>query len=613
MYLVKRLANIINEHRLALVCSLAMAFVIISPSIIVPMLAGDSYKGVNIGHWTDYAVYVGKGREILEGHGLGNPPLKIGKEKLADPHKVYIDYLLLWPWRVLGLAEFAKDNITIIYDLIIFQGVFLLVLSVYFFIYNISDKNKLLSSAIAALMVGGYTLVNLYHKVPSEFDSQYNMFVRPTMPLYGLFMLFVYFNALIISLRSQKRGSTILAAIIFGSLFYVYPYTWSFASVVTGLLFIFYLLLKDKKNVKKIFLVAVLGGIIGLNTLLTTFSFFHSSEAGKQVMYFAGKISHMPAPFGKLSFLVLILLVIFSYFNKKNKNLPILYAIVLSCWVVMNQQIITGKELEKFHYYLYFVIPMSVVVGGYLAWEMFLIISEKYKAPKKIGTFCLIALIIISFLNAGRQQYRGTVVTMKNRLHAQYYGPIFAALKKDKNSGVVLTSEAFFGKYVNVFTDHDLFWSDTAYVYNTPYQRILDAFYVYSYLDKESRNDFKDQMLEVDKNSTTLFKRASHFPAIYQYLAGMASKNYGMLEYNAGIRNKDPEVIKKRDENLEVFFNEYLKLTKNSDGIINILKNAEVNYIIWDKNKNPEWDLAVLPNLEEIVVSGDVYLYKLEY
>jgi len=46
-------------------------------------------------------------------------------------------------------------------------------------------------------------------------------------------------------------------------------------------------------------------------------------------------------------------------------------------------------------------------------------------------------------------------------------------------------------------------------------------------------------------------------------------------------------------------------------GVINILNQRGVNYIIWDKNKNPEWDLSFIKNLKEIVSYNGIFLYQI--
>ena len=58
---------------------------------------------------------------------------------------------------------------------------------------------------------------------------------------------------------------------------------------------------------------------------------------------------------------------------------------------------------------------------------------------------------------------------------------------------------------------------------------------------------------------------------------------------------------------------DYQKLVQSREGVPGLLKQYGVEYIVWDKNKNMEWDLSVFPGLEEIINYRDIYLYRANY
>ena len=84
-------------------------------------------------------------------------------------------------------------------------------------------------------------------------------------------------------------------------------------------------------------------------------------------------------------------------------------------------------------------------------------------------------------------------------------------------------------------------------------------------------------------------------------------------DYNQKALAGDPYIISLRKIFLTELALEYRRIISKPNGIKNILKEAGVNYIVWDKNKNPEWDLSVISGLKEIVSLNNIYLYQINY
>src|SRR3989344_9153464 len=226
-------------HKLILISGFAMAFLIFSPQIFYPLLTKDSYQGINAGDYSvDEFQYVTKGKEILEGHGLGNWILREGKD-WYNIHGGYVEYLFMLPLKVLGLE---KVDVALVFRTFGFLGTFFLLLAIYFLIFRLS-QNKLLSVAIALFFVGGYALVRLY---PAAYllgvdRAELNIYNRPAVPLYAMLGIFIYLNLLIKSLRSDKFLHIIGSGISLGALFYIYFYGWTMAYAITAALFLIYL------------------------------------------------------------------------------------------------------------------------------------------------------------------------------------------------------------------------------------------------------------------------------------------------------------------------------------------------------------------------------------
>ena len=132
-----------------------------------------------------------------------------------------------------------------------------------------------------------------------------------------------------------------------------------------------------------------------------------------------------------------------------------------------------------------------------------------------------------------------------------------------------------------------------------------DALYLYAYLDKEARNNFIGTLHKIDAGYQ---KGYGYYPSIYTALTAYFSGS-DILKYNRSLASGSLVAIQSRKKTISFLSGEYKKITNDPKGITNLLKKAEVNYIVWDKNKNPEWDLSVIPGLKEIVASNNIYLY----
>ena len=144
------------RHKIIIWCGLIMAILMIAPLIIFPLMAGSQYKGINIANFgRDELGYLSRGKEVLDGHRLGNYTFKEGKDE-QDPFFNYSEYILVTPLYLLSLAD--KADITTIYAFYNFLGVFVLVLLIYFFALKLSG-DKLLSAAASLMAIGGYGLI----------------------------------------------------------------------------------------------------------------------------------------------------------------------------------------------------------------------------------------------------------------------------------------------------------------------------------------------------------------------------------------------------------------------------------------------------------------------
>lgn len=558
----ERVTSVIREHRGALVGALAAAFLVFSPLVGFLFLA-DSYQGINAGNFLqDEFHYLAKGREVLDGNGLGNIVLREGKD-WYNPEQKYAEYIVL-PLRWLGLSQ--KVDISDVFTAYGFVGVFVLVLLIYFFLLQLS-RDKRLALLSALFIVLAYNLVTRYN-----FIDYFNIYGRPVIPLSSSLIFFFYLNLLVKSLQSRERVYALGAAAAFGLSFYIYLYCWTFILVLNGILAALYLLKRERAQCKKVLVISSLGLLAGSFEILILY-FFAQSDMGRQILSFTGGAFSREFTFIKISWLALAFFFFYLLRNRNDENWPLLLALILAGIVSINQQLITGRQFQSFHYFWNFIIPTISAVGLYMVWSV--VVSP---VLRRALFYTLLPLI---FVNSATQSYVGVHSTLQLKNYAQNYRPVIDYLKTDSNPSVILASDQFYELLFIAYTPHDLFWHGTALAFNTPGNTIRDAFVVYRSLNKSLRT----QPLDYAGSSAM---PAGHYKDLY----------LALQHYVVTILGKDEDAF-------------YHALAVPEE-VTNILKRHQVKYIVWDKNRNPEWDLSGLRGLREVMAYRNIYVYRLQ-
>ncbi|GEM_PF-3043625 len=588
---IQKIKLIMKEHYFIIVLSFLLTVMIFAPFLAFPFVLKDEYRGININMFgSDAHFYLTRGREVLEGHGLGSPVLKEGKND-QDPYFSYSDYILLAPIKLLGLA--GNANIVAVYNTYNFIGVFALIILIYFLILQLSGK-KLLATAAALFAIGGYSIV--YRK--TLFYNDFNIYARAIYPFINSVILLAYLNFLVKSLYSDKLKYKIFAGAFFGLLFYIYFYAWTFALALNGSLFLVFLFKKDWPALKKVFWISAIGLALGAYNLVMLFLSLNSA-AGKQLAYFMWASYGRTPIFSKIGFITLLIFVAYFYKRRADKNWPIILALILSGWVALNQQIISGRILQYGHYYFYFVVPLSIIASFYMVWR--LLVNEKLKK-------CLfILLIAVVFINTAGGQYKSFFTTLNFKKQEQNYRPLIDTLNADKKPGVILADVSH--EYLfTIYTPHDLFWQQIATLSRVPEQRLKDTLFVYYYLNKEARNNFHAYLTEIGNDKAA---RGTYYKVLFRNWEGYLS-GYDFYNYQRKVVAGDEELAGKRPALIGELSREYEEMVLKNGGFGALLKKYGVNYIVWDKNINPEWDLSDISGLKEVTSFNNLYLYRID-
>src|SRR3989344_648790 len=465
--------NFLREHYLIIILALLLTLLIEAPVLAFSFIAKEQYKGINIVPFgTDSHFYLSRAKEALEGHALGSPFLREGKNN-QDTFFMYNERVLATPARLLGLAD--KINAVTLYNVYNFIGVFVLILLIYFFALQISG-NKLFAATAAIFAIGGYNIV--YRQF---LYADLNIYGRPMYPYISSLAFFAYLNFLTKWLKTKNFIYKILSAVSFGLLFYVYIFAWTYALALNGVLFLLYFLRRDWAQVKSMIFISGTGAFIGLYNIFQMWALFNS-DIGAQISYFHWSSRARLPIFSKIGAAMLVLLAFFAYKKRNDNNIILILALILAGWISLNQQIVSGRIVEIGHYYWYFIVPISIIAGLYMAWMLL-----EGHITRRGALFA--AIIGLVFLHSAVGQYRSFFLQLPDRIALQRYKPIISELQKNAKPGVILAADDIAYAYLfTIYTNHDLFWGSPAVV--MPFDRFTDALYLYLYINKDARRNY---------------------------------------------------------------------------------------------------------------------------
>ncbi len=570
-----------------------MAGVVILPMIIFPFVAGENYRSINTANFgRDEKWYLSQGREILEGHGLGNPILREGKAG-PDMHFTFITEALVAPLALAGLTD-EQIDIVVLYRVFTFLGVILLSTLVYGLVLFLSE-DKVLAVTSAAFVVGGYPI--LFYQ--SLFHPEFIFYGRAFSPYLGSIFFFIFANFLVRALRRDDVKMVIFSAASFGALFYVYMFAWTFAGALLASFCVLYLIRHEYKNVRKIIIIGFGGLMLGAPNLIRMFDFYYA-EAGRQLAYFGWSVGTHAALFNKINFLATIV-VVAAYIIKKEhrERLSPFLAFVIAGWVALNQQVITGRMLQPTHYHWFFVTPLAIIVSLYVLW----LTLSRFKFRSAV----FIAIVAVVNVSALVGEARATFVSMPGKMYEQRYKPILDYLNKDAAGDVVFTADEDNAYLITVYTPQDLFWNSTgAFIASTSIERIKDAVLVYAYLNGKSRDNFINYFEEMMSNPQSDFVAKATYQGLEGYYSG-----HDFFEYNRLSGMNAPSILALRRDILAELFGEYQQLSQSPDGIYSLFNKYGINYIIWDKTLNKEWGSSFISRLKPVLNSNNIFLYKI--
>ncbi|MBI2635363.1 MAG: hypothetical protein HYW79_02355 [Parcubacteria group bacterium] len=553
----------IKYHWATIALAPVLGILMVLPFFYFYMKVGSDFHGVLPTVVNDELFYYARIKDVVDGHPfLSNAYLAEHKEGL--PQQLFLaEWLLAQPMKFLNVSVNAAR---LAYNFLLPAVAFILTYWVLFLISK-SRSQSIISSTF--LFFGMYSLA----------------FIRPVSPQFNFIFWLSQFIFLWLLITEQKQKWIWFSAVNFGLLFYIYPYYWTFYLIFFCLLAAAYFF-ADKKLALKILIIA--GG-----GLVSAIPYFYFNYLATQLLYYEETLTRLGLIYSRFpsgARIIFWSLLGFGFFGwflwKKIINLDIksLFFIsgILASVIAVNQHLITGKNIEFSSHY-----DMAAM--------FFLVFTAIYLWSKRRDCryLSIILLIIASGITVfGLINYSKRVFIIdENAAYRQNYMPIFEWLNKNTEKDSVVYANVDVSGLIPVYTANNVFYIREANLFFISDEEVLNRFILNNFF-KDFGRDF---VIENDR---------SVYGVRYVDAYGHAVQG-NKLRKILGLKSESEIYLP--EEAIQKVITRAKELQKRD--FIEELKRFRVDYLIWDKNKNPEWKMNS-KNFNPVFSSGDLIIFK---
>ena len=564
--------KILFNHKWAILFAVIIGLIIAFPQAYFRYDHQDVYQGIDISKTDAEAFYMSRIKEVRDGHfGIGNSVSAQGK-----------DFPYLWtPLSEIiasgvGQIFFLDVKNTVLLERFLFPAfIFLLI---YGLVYQLF-KRKLtaLMAATSVLLIEDLMILQalfdllLHQKVQSHSFLIFSQLISPSIHLlffFGFLLCFWLF------LEKEKRIYGWLSAIILGLSFYSYPYTWTFIYAFLGVMILIFIFGKKWTDIKNIIFIYLGSLIVALPYFWNLYHLINHPLYLEASLRFGMIKTHSP----QMNITILLLLGLFLLFfpREKTKRYYFSLALVLTPFIVFNQQIITGRAMLSGHYHWYFIKPLTVI---------FLIIIIFHLIRRwKIAQIITVGLILsVLFINAVLIQKNSYNYSQDFQLSFQEYSPIYQWLDSQVQKDKVVLANSEISYLLPVYTNLNPVLGYIGAYHLVSENQLLDGIFTEYRLDGLKSEEVYEQF---SKDRTRISGRV--YGQFYR-------RNFG------GAENIPEEKIRELASQYENFLNIEL---------FDILAKYNVQYVVWDTLNYPNWQLDQYSFLSKVFKSNNIAIYQ---
>lgn len=418
-----------KKHIWGLVVACAFGLAMVLPQLFFIYQSGSDFKGVYMFRSDAELHYLAR---MSHSSSLGSPFLKEDKDS-PTPLYTVSEQILALPGLVFGISV---PKLSLFYKFLLPAIIYILV---YFLAFRLTEK-RLQSVLIAICVTFGAALLNfpdLVHLFRWEYAyGQFSIYSRPVNPQFSSIFFFAYLHVLLSFYKKKDWETAVSLGMLVGVSFYIYFYLATFLLVTT---LVSAVLLKSKKLAVAL-LIGLGWGIAALvHTLhMSTHPFFADfSRVGDIVKSHRMIVSN--------AFLITLCAFVYGYPRMPYRQF--VTALLITTFLVVNQQVITGSLLQEGHFHWYYNVPIYMLV-------LCLVF------PRIVPLIAVLAVASTVLIQSSTYHLAFTSSLDQNK-----YAPVFEWLNAHTPRESVVFANNTFSALVPVYTHNLVFWEDHASYY----------------------------------------------------------------------------------------------------------------------------------------------------
>ena len=368
----------LQRHLYALILAVVAGAVCIAPSFLATAALGSGYYGIEYGPLNDEDIYRARIHEVLDGHPMVTSPYFY---EYKDSPVVIVpinEWLYAAPAFIFGLA-----GIMVASKFFLPAALFLLVYFLVRKLLGAGDDALSVSTALAAafFVTLGSAFVDYRSMITLLLVGGTpgpHMWTRPVNPIVGAVQLFGFLLLLSQVWQRTWRYAYVAAGALLAATI-GYFFTLGISLAILGALGLFALLRKEFAVAREMIFILLISIVLDSWYWYRMFASFGTSEGSALAMRNGLFFTHAPVLNKALlaATLIVFCFFLYSYLWKKNRghvrSWIFIAGLILGSWIVLNQQVITGREIWYQHFVQY-TVPLagiSVIVAAYLAFRTY--------------------------------------------------------------------------------------------------------------------------------------------------------------------------------------------------------------------------------------------------
>jgi len=371
-----------NDWKFMVWGALAITILSLYPQLLMWGARGREWNGTYAEIHGDEWVYSAYIQALIDGRPRRNDPYTGRDDRPGDPQPESLFSIQFVPAYTTALpAKLFRLSSSTAFIIMGILAPFLAFLAIYWLIFNLTRDHKTAAAgSLVTLCLGGLAAgEGLIHLLVSGFQYSFIPFLRRFEPAAPFPLLFLFCTFVWKSIQTnEKRASmwAIAAGLTLVLLIFSYFFLWTSALAWLACLAVL-LVIANRKNVRRHvipFLIIgslTIGGLIPYLILLSHRS--ATMDAGQKLtISHAPDLFRVPEIIGAIVILMLVLAHLRGRINWRAPECVFTASLALMSFAVFNQQVVTGRSLQPFHYESFianYLVLVAAIVASVIIWR----------------------------------------------------------------------------------------------------------------------------------------------------------------------------------------------------------------------------------------------------